>query len=90
MNNTRRKKLSEINEEIRKVYGMLSAAYCELSLVYEEEENIFGNLSDGLQATYNGQVSEEAIGNMSEAVELLDVALEKISDATDCIEEAQI
>lgn len=96
MNNVRRRELASINKDLGKIHKVLTVAqsdlkrvYNELNLVYDDEEEAFGNLNDGLQATWNGQISEEAIGNMSEAIELLDVAMEKLAEATDCIEEAQ-
>ena len=89
MNNRRRSELANINKNLEKIYESLKKTYDDLTMVHDEEEDSFGNLSEGLQATWNGQISEEAIGNMSEAIELLDEVMEKLSDANDYIEEAR-
>lgn len=89
MNNRRRSELANINKNLEKIYESLEKTYNELTMVHDEEEDSFENLSEGLQATWNGQISEEAIGNMSEAIELLDEVMEKLSDANDYIEEAR-
>lgn len=92
MNNTRR---SEIRRIIRKlsVFGSdatLSAEKAKLALdcrsdiedVLDEEQDAFDSMPEGLQSSYRGEISEESIDYLSEAVEGLDT-IEELLDQPD-------
>lgn len=49
-------------------------------LLYYEEQDAFDNMPEGLQSSYRGMCSEDAIDNMEEASEKLDEVIELLGD----------
>ena len=52
----------------------------ELSSILDEEQNAFDNMPEGLQSSYRGMCSEDAIDSMEEASEKLYEAIELLND----------
>ena len=52
----------------------------ELSSILSEEQDAFDNMPEGLQSSYRGMCSEDAIDNMEEASEKLDEVIELLGD----------
>ena len=58
---------------------MASVSYTHLSIL-SEEQYAFDNMPEGLQSSYRGMCSEDAIDNMEEASEKLDEVIELLGD----------
>ena len=52
----------------------------ELSSILNEEQNAFDNMPEGLQSSYRGMCSEDAIDSMEEASDKLDEVIELLND----------
>lgn len=73
MNNERRKQLKSWVEKAK-------VLKFQLEQIESEEEEAFDNMPEGLQSSYRGMCSEDAIDSMEEASEKLDEAIELLSD----------
>lgn len=80
MNNTRRKGINELKTQIDFVNKQLKEASKNLSFILNEEQDAFDNMPEGLQSSYRGMCSEDAIDNMEEASEKLDEVIELLGD----------
>lgn len=80
MNNTRRRRINELKTQIDFVNNQLKDANKKLSSILNEEQDAFDNMPEGLQSSYRGMCSEDAIDNMEEASEKLDEAIELLND----------
>lgn len=80
MNDTRRRRISELKTQIDFANNYLKEAGKKLSSILNEEQDAFDNMSEGLQSSYRGMCSEDAIDNMEEASEKLDEAIELLND----------
>ena len=89
MNNTRRSKIRRIIENLS-TFGSgdtlitedaKQALDCRSDIedVLDEEQDAFDSMPEGLQSSYRGEISEESIDYLSEAVEGL-YALEELLD----------
>lgn len=72
MNNTRRKRINELKTQIDFVNSTLKEVSKKLSSILSEEQDAFDNMPEGLQSSYRGMCSEDAIDSMEEASEKLD------------------
>lgn len=70
MNKTRRKAIAE---EIKNIKSVVQD-------ILSEEEDAFYNMPEGLQASENGMVSEEAQYNLSSAIDSLEDAIMYLED----------
>lgn len=73
MNDTRRRRLREIKTQIKDAIKRLDS-------ILNDEQNAFDNMPEGLQSSYRGMCSEDAIDNMEEASEKLDEVIELLND----------
>ena len=80
MNNTRRRRISELKTQIDFVNSTLKEVNKKLSSILNEEQDAFDNIPDGLQGSYRGMCSEDAIDNMEVASDKLDEVIELLSD----------
>ena len=80
MNNARRRRISELKTQIDFANNQLKDANKKLSSILNEEQDAFDNMPEGLQSSYRGMCSEDAIDNMEEASEKIDEAIELLSD----------
>lgn len=80
MNNTRRKRINELKTQIDFVNSTLKEVSKKLSSILSEEQNTFDNMPEGLQGSYRGMCSEDAIDSMEEASEKIDEAIELLND----------
>ena len=80
MNNTRRRGINELKTQIDFVNKQLKEASKKLSFILNEEQDAFDNMPEGLQSSYRGMCSEDAIDNMEEASEKLDEVTELLGD----------
>lgn len=80
MNNTRRRRLREIKTQIDFANSQLKDASKRLSSTLNEEQDAFDNMPEGLQSSYRGMCSEDAIDSMEEASDKLDEVIELLSD----------
>ena len=80
MNNTRRRRISELKTQIDFVNNQLKDANKKLSSILNEEQDAFDNMPEGLQSSYRGMCSEDAIDSMEEASEKLDEVIELLND----------
>lgn len=80
MNNTRRRRINELKTQIDFANNQLKDANKKLSSILSEEQNAFDNMPEGLQSSYRGMCSEDAIDNMEEASEKLDEVIELLND----------
>lgn len=80
MNNNRRKQLEIIKSDLQKEINNIKSISSGLSSILYEEQDAFDNMPEGLQSSYRGMFSEDAIDSMEEASEKLDEAIELLSD----------
>ena len=73
MNNERRKQLKSWVEKAK-------VLKFQLEQIESEEEEAFDNMPEGLQSSYIGMCSEDAIDDMEEASEKLDEVIELLND----------
>lgn len=71
MNKQRREKIRQFKTKIDLIKTDLKKASSELSSILNEEHDTFDNMPEGLQSSYRGMCSEDAIDNMEEASENL-------------------
>ena len=80
MNDKRRRRISDLKTQIDFANNYLKEASKKLSSILSEEQDAFDNMPEGLQSSYRGMCSEDAIDNMEEASEKLDEVIELLSD----------
>lgn len=80
MNNTRRRRINELKTQIDFANNQLKDTNKKLSSILSEEQDAFDNMPEGLQSSYRGMCSEDAIDSMEEASEKLDEAIELLND----------
>lgn len=80
MNDTRRRRINELKTQIDFANNTLKEVSKKLSSLLSEEQDAFDNMPEGLQSSYRGMCSEDAIDNMEEASEKLDEVIELLSD----------
>ena len=80
MNDKRRRRISELKTQIDFANNYLKEASKKLSSILSEEQDAFDNMPEGLQSSYRGMCSEDAIDNIEEASEKLDEVIELLSD----------
>ena len=80
MNDVRRRRINELKTEIDFANNYIKEASKKLSSILNEEQDAFDNMPEGLQSSYRGMCSEDAIDNMEEASEKLDEVIELLGD----------
>ena len=80
MNDTRRRRINEVKTQIDFANNYLKEASKKLSFILNEEQDAFDNIPEGLQSSYRGMCSEDAIDNMEEVSEKLDEVIELLND----------
>ena len=76
MNDKRRRRISELKTQIDFANKQLKETSKKLSSILNEEQDAFDNMPEGLQSSYRGMCSEDAIDNMEEASDKLDEVIE--------------
>lgn len=80
MNKQRREKIGKLKARIQSTQIELKQMSSELSSILNEEQDAFDNMPEGLQSSYRGMCSEDAIDSMEEASEKLDEVIELLGD----------
>lgn len=80
MNKQRREKVRQLKTQIDLIKTDLKKVSSELSSILNEEQDAFDNMSEGLQGSYRGMCSEDAIDNIEGANEKLDEVIELLDD----------
>ncbi len=80
MNDTRRRMISELKTQIDFANNYLKEANKKLSSILSEEQDAFDNMPEGLQSSYRGMCSEDAIDGMEEVSEKLDEVIELLNN----------
>ena len=80
MNKQRREKIRQLKTIFQNIQTELKQATSELSFILSEEQDAFDNMPEGLQSSYRGMCSEDAIDSMEEASEKLDEVIELLGD----------
>jgi len=80
MNNQRREKIRQLKARFQDIQTELKQTSGELSSILNEEQDAFDNMPEGLQSSYRGICSEDAIDSMEEASEKLDEVIELLND----------
>ena len=80
MNKQRREKIRQLKTQIDLIKTDLKKASSELFSILNEEQYTFDNMPEGLQSSYRGMCSEDAIDSMEEASEKLDEVIELLDD----------
>ena len=80
MNDARRRRINELKTQVDFCNSTLKEVSKKLSSILNEEQDAFDNMPEGLQSSYRGMCSEDAIDNMEEASEKLDEVIELLND----------
>ncbi len=80
MNKQRREKIRHLKTQIDLIQTDLKKVSGELSSILNEEQDAFDNMPEGLQSSYRGMCSEDAIDSMEEASEKLYEVIDLIGD----------
>lgn len=85
MNKKRRQMIQEIINKLSKTDDPKQYIK-DVERIYDEEQDCFDNLSEGLQCTMRGMKMEDAIDNLEEAIDCLEdddveCAIEYLEDA---------
>ena len=80
MNDTRRRRINELKTQVDFANTTLKEVSKKLSSLLSEEQDAFDNMPEGLQNSYRGMCSEDAIDNMEEASEKLDEVIELLNN----------
>ena len=80
MNKQRREKISKLKIRFQSTQAELKQLSSELSSILNEEQDAFDNMPEGLQSSYRGMCSEDAIDNIEEASDKLDEVIELLGD----------
>ena len=80
MNKQRREKIRQLKVRFQDIQTELKQASSELFFILNEEQDAFDNMPEGLQSSYRGRCSEDAIDSMEEASEKLDEVMELLGD----------
>lgn len=80
MNKQRREKIRQLKARFQDIQTELKQASSELFFILNEEQDAFDNMPEGLQSSYRGMCSEDAIDSMEEASEKLDEVIELLSE----------
>ena len=85
MNNERRKAIAAVRGEIETLVDQFDSIKTQLEDIRDEEQDYFDNMPESFQQGDKGQAAEEAISNLDNAIDALDVQLD---DAINYLEEA--
>lgn len=77
MNNKKR-------EELKQIINQLKDIQRQIEKVYNEEEECFDNLSEGLQCTMRGMAIEEAVDNLVSADDMIEELIDYLEGAKLC------
>lgn len=80
MNKQRREKISKLKIRFQSTQAELKQLSSDLSSILSEEQDAFDNMPEGLQSSYRGMCSEDAIDSMEEASDKLDEVIELLGD----------
>lgn len=80
MNKQRKEKIRQLKARFQDIQTELKQTSGELSSILSEEQDAFDNMPEGLQSSYRGMCSEDAIDNMEEASDKLDEVIELLND----------
>lgn len=80
MNKQRREKINKLKMRFQSTQSELKQLSGELSSILNEEQDTFDNMPEGLQSSYRGMCSEDAIDSMEEASDKLDEVIELLND----------
>ena len=80
MNKQRREKIRQLKARFQDIQTELKQTSGELTSILSEEQDAFDNMPEGLQSSYRGMCSEDAIDSMEEASNKLDEAIELLND----------
>ena len=80
MNKQRRERISKLKNQIDLIKTNLNEVSSELSSILDEEQDAFDNMPEGLQSSYRGMCSEDAIDIMEETSAKLDEVIELLND----------
>jgi hypothetical protein len=80
MNKQRREKTRQLKARFQDIQTELKQASSELCSILNEEQDAFDNMPEGLQSSYRGMCSEDAIDTIEEASEKLDEVIELLDD----------
>lgn len=87
MNNARRRQIDRVRREVLPpAMESLASALSDLEGIEEEEQGAFDNMPEGLQAGEKGEMSQEAISKLEDAINTLNEFLD--SDICDVLGEA--
>jgi flagellar biosynthesis chaperone FliJ len=73
MNNARRKEILKVSDELEKLRDRVSE-------LMDEEQEYFDNMPEGIQASEKGELSEQHLYALEEAVDTIDTAKEQLNE----------
>lgn len=75
MNKYRRKEICEIIKKLEKLKE-------EIEMVFYEEQDYYDNMPENLQGSERGEIAENAISELEEALDNIDNAIENLETAS--------
>ena len=80
MNKQRREKISKLKIRFQSTKAELKQLSSELFSILNEEQDAFDNMPEGLQSSYRGMCSEDAIDSLEETSDKLDEVIELLGN----------
>lgn len=80
MNKKRRAKILNVIEQLTIELTRLEQIRDTVQDILDEETEAFDNMPEGLQESYNGQISQEAQESMESAIDSLDEAISSLEE----------
>lgn len=69
--------------QLQKIYDAISAIQADLEEVRDDEQEAFDNMPEGIQCSERGEMSENAISELDDALYALEELLEHIESAAE-------
>ena len=82
MNNQRRKAIQEVMEQLSTPLDAITDLKEQLEAIMDEEQEYYDNMPESLQGSEKGDMAQEAIDQISEAVFTLDEICSSIEEAS--------
>lgn len=87
MNKDRRKRLAEANEAVSEAQELINNARSIIEECRDEEQDYYDNMPESFQYGEKGEIAQQAIDCMEEAIDALDIDFDDIISNIDSAQE---